>query len=107
MADTVVPPNPKRVEAGRRNRLLRGTLTAAGREKLRQTILQNRPWERSTGPRSSAGKAAAAANGKARQRGLTSIREAYAIVREILGPINANRGAIESLLAGLHEGRKS
>lgn len=56
------PPNPKRVAAGRRNRKKRGPLTRGGREKLRQTALKNRPWEKSTGPKTPEGKARSAAN---------------------------------------------
>jgi len=50
-------------------------LTPAGREKLRQTALANRPWEKSTGPRSAEGKAKVALNGKKNQKGSLSVRE--------------------------------
>ncbi len=68
-------PNPPRVAAGRRNSALRGPLTDEGRERLREAALRNRPWERSTGPRTPEGKAKAALNGKARQIGPLSVRE--------------------------------
>ena len=67
--------NPRRVEAGRRNWSLRGPLTPQGRERLRQAALANRPWEKSTGPRTLEGKARSAANGRKRQKEKTSIRE--------------------------------
>jgi hypothetical protein len=63
------------VAAGRRNNLKRQGLTAAGRERLRAAALAHRPWQYSTGPRTPEGKAQAAANGKARQTGPTSVRE--------------------------------
>ena len=67
-------PNPRRVAAGKRNRLKWPGLTAAGREKLRQTALANKPWLRSTGPRTREGKTKSAANGKLRQKGPISVR---------------------------------
>ncbi|MGL6094313.1 MAG: hypothetical protein ACRC7O_00745 [Fimbriiglobus sp.] len=70
------PPNPNRVRAGTANRRLRGPLTAAGRERLRETALAHQPWRAATGPTSAAGKAVAAANGKVRQRGPVSVRQA-------------------------------
>ena len=78
------PPNPKRVAAGRRNRQKRGPLTPKGREKLRQTALNNRPWEKSTGPKTAEGKRRSAANGaKGRQPGKKRL------IRESLGDVNA------------------
>src|SRR4051812_39756652 len=77
------PPNPRRVEAGRRNRALRRGLTDAGRERLRQAALANRPWEASTGPRTPEGKARAAANGKLGQKGPKSVRELRAELAEV------------------------
>ena len=61
-------PNPRRQAAGRRNRLLRCSLTPEGRERLRQTALKNRPWKLSTGPRTEEGKKRSAANGRWRQK---------------------------------------
>lgn len=69
------PKNPKRVAAGRANRAKRGPLTPAGRERLRQAALANRPWVHSTGPKSVEGKRQAARNGKTRQLGPESVRE--------------------------------
>jgi hypothetical protein len=76
-------PNPKRVAAGKRNRLLWKGLTPAGRERLRQTALQHRPWQFATGPRSVEGKASSAANGKRRQKGPKSVREIRAELADI------------------------
>ena len=68
-------PSPRRVTAGKRNRLKRGPLTPEGRQRLRKAALRNRPWEHSTGPRTTVGKARSARNGKLRQKGEMSIRE--------------------------------
>ena len=50
-------PNPRRVAAGRLNRAKCQGLTEAGRQRLREAALANRPWQFSTGPRTAAGKA--------------------------------------------------
>jgi hypothetical protein len=49
-------------------------LTPEGRERIRATVLANRQWERSTGPRSPAGKKRSALNGCTSQRGEKSRR---------------------------------
>ena len=67
--------NPKRVAAGRQNRMKRKGLTPPGRKRLRQAALQNLPWRFSTGPRSTDGKAKVALNGKKRQKRPVSIRQ--------------------------------
>ena len=83
MNESLSRPNPKRVAAGRLNRQKNKDLTPAGREKLRQAALANRPWRYATGPKTPAGKARVALNGKLRQKGERSGRE------------------LESMLAGL------
>ena len=85
-------PNPKRVAAGRRNRLKRRGLTAAGRQRLRDAALRNRPWQYSTGPRTAAGKARAALNGKLRQVDEVS-------VREVRGELSGLNSVLEQLAA--------
>lgn len=57
--------------------------TPEGREKLRETALRNRPWKFSTGPRTAAGKARVALNGKRRQAGTRSVRELRADLTEL------------------------
>jgi hypothetical protein len=84
-------PNPRRVEAGRLNRMKRGPLTEAGRERLRESALRHRPWQHATGPRTAQGKAQAAKNGKKRQCGALSVREV--------------RGGLEALRQLLQEAR--
>ncbi|MBO0699899.1 MAG: hypothetical protein J2P46_15990 [Zavarzinella sp.] len=76
-------PNPKRVAAGRRNRRRWTGFTSAGLKRLRESALRARPWEHSTGPRTAAGKAKAAANGKARQLGPKSVRQIRAELADL------------------------
>ncbi len=76
-------PNPRCVAAGRRNWLKRGPLTPEGRERLRQSVLARRPWEHSTGPKTAAGKAKVALNGKRAQKGSLSQRELRAELAEV------------------------
>jgi hypothetical protein len=73
-------PNPRRVAAGRLNQLKRRELTAEGRERLRQSALAHRPWLSATGPRTTAGKARAAANGRFRRVGELSERQLQAML---------------------------
>ncbi len=47
----------RRIEANRRNRKRWRGHTAAGLDRLRQAALRNRPWLKSTGARTEAGKA--------------------------------------------------
>lgn len=94
-------PSPRRVAAGKLNRRKRGPLTAAGLERLREVALSNRPWARSTGSRTPEGKAAAARNGKVRQKGERSIREvrhALAEVTGLVGDLVAVRRLVAELL---------
>jgi hypothetical protein len=85
-------PNPKRVAAGRRNRLKRRGLSDAGRQRLRDAARANKPWLHSTGPRTAAGKAQAALNGKLRQLDAMS-------VREVRGEFSGLNNVIEQLAA--------
>ena len=86
--------DPKRVLVGRLNRMKRKGLTPQGREKLRQTALLHQPWRYSTGPRTPAGKARVALNGKVRQLGIRSVRE-----------IKADLADVRSLLREMRDGR--
>jgi hypothetical protein len=99
MTTTAATPNPKRVAAGRRNRVLRGNLTPEGRERLRQTALKHQPWRLATGPRSVAGKAMAAANGKKRQKGPKSIRQ----IRKELADVGDLLRQMRELRSGIGE----
>lgn len=67
--------NPKRVAAGKLNRLKAGMIGSQGLISLRQAALTNRPWEKSTGPRTDKGKRIAAANGAKQQKGPWSARQ--------------------------------
>ena len=79
--------NPRRVRAGRENRLKRPPLSLESRARLRVAAFKNQPWKLSTGPRTPAGKAKVARNGKVRQIGPRSIREIRAYLRDIMGLI--------------------
>jgi hypothetical protein len=87
-------PDPKRVVAGRLNRAKRKGLTPEGRERLRQAAMKNQPWRFSTGPRTPAGKAKVAVNGKRRQLGPLSVRE-----------IRADLAGLCALVKSLRESR--
>lgn len=84
-------PNPKQVAAGRRNQQKWKGISPEGLRKLRETALLNKPWKRSTGPRTAAGKARSAANGKTRQKGPKSVREARAEVAGIMEQVRFMR----------------
>jgi hypothetical protein len=81
------------VAAGRAARARRGPLTEAGRARLRQAALRHRPWAASTGPTSAAGKARAAANGRSRQAGPVSVRQARAEVAALAAVAAGRPGA--------------
>src|SRR5947209_3354725 len=68
-------PNPRRVEAGRRNRARWRGLSDEGRERLRRAAMEHRPWEHATGPTTAEGKLRSAQNGRSRQKGPRSTRE--------------------------------
>ena len=89
----ISPPNPRRVAAGRRNWLKRGPRTPAGRERLRQSTLKNKPWLWSTDPRTPEGKAKVAANGRKHQKGEKSVRQLRASVADV-------RLMVERMVAG-------
>src|SRR5438132_2591461 len=84
-------PNPRRVAAGRANRAKRKGVTADGRERLRLAALKNQPWRFSTGPRTAAGKAKVAQNGKSRQQGPLSIKQIRAEVAGLGGLVRKMR----------------
>ena len=90
--------NPKRVQAGRINRMKRGPLPLESIYRMRDAINRNKPWKRSTGPRTPAGKAIVARNGRVRQMNLRSIREIRADICEIMCMIEANRKSWEEVL---------
>lgn len=93
-------PNPKRVAAGRLNRAKRKALTPEGVERLRQAALRNRPWLRSTGPRTAEGRQRSAANGLRRAKGGQSAnaarREVVALRDFLAAMIGARRAAVST-----------
>ena len=50
---------------------------------LREAALMNKPWELSTGPRTAAGKAVVAENGRKHRKGEISVRERRAAVADV------------------------
>ena len=94
----VIISNPKRVLAGRINRMKRGSLPLKSMHRMRDAINKNKPWKRSTGPRTPAGKAIVARNGKVRQINPRSIREIRADSCGLMCLIEANRKSWESVL---------
>lgn len=82
IAPNVSAKSAARVAAGKLNRKLRGPLSSAGRQRLREAVLREQPWRYSTGPRTANGKAAVARNGRMRMKGKTSVRERRAMVVE-------------------------
>ena len=99
--DGKVISNPKRVLAGRSNRMKRGPLPLESIYRMRDAINRNKPWKRSTGPRTPAGKAKVARNGKVRQMNSRSIREIRADICGIMCLIEANRESWEDVLRGI------
>ena len=93
--------NPKRVQAGRINRMKRGRLSLETMHRMRDAINRNKPWQRSTGPRTPAGKAIVARNGRVRQINSRSIREIRADICGIMCMIEANRKSWEAVLRGI------
>lgn len=72
-----------RSATAKQNRSKRKGITPEGREKLRERALRNQPWKFPTGPRTAAGKARVALNGKVRQIGPRSLRELQADVADL------------------------
>jgi hypothetical protein len=83
--------NPRRVEAGRRNRLKRRPLSEEARARLRAAICRRQPWKKSTGPRTAQGKQQSARNGKSRQLGPMSVREMRAELADVPTMIDSMR----------------
>jgi hypothetical protein len=52
-------------------------------QRIREATLRNKPWLRSTGPKTEAGKAIAAQNGRKRQKGPLSVRQVRASLLDI------------------------
>ena len=100
MADEgkVIINNPKRVLAGRINRMKRGPLPLEAMHRMRDAVNRKKPWQLSTGPRTPAGKAIVARNGKVRQSNSRSIREIRADICEIMCLVEANRKSWEEVL---------
>jgi hypothetical protein len=82
-AESAHVPNPRRVAAGKLNRAKWKGFTPAGRERLRQAALLNRPWRFATGPRTPEGKARVAAAARVRRKAALSVRELRAELADL------------------------
>jgi hypothetical protein len=91
--------NPRRMVAGRVNRSERGPLTEEGRQHLRAAALRVQPWRQVTGPRTPQGKARSADNGRYRQVGPQSLRQARRELADVWSVVLA----IEDVCRGLVE----
>jgi hypothetical protein len=90
-----VETNPRRVAAGRANRLKRGPLTDDGRRRLSEAALRDKPWLHATGPITAVGRARSAQNGREHQRGPLSVRQARAALKEVRALIQAIQASIQ------------
>jgi len=93
-------PNPRRVAAGRLNYLKRKGFSSKGLQALREAAIRQQPWRFSTGPRSQAGKAKVALNGKGRQVQERSLRE----VRQDMAGLMGMMAGFEQNLLKLKQG---
>ncbi len=75
--------SPYRVAAGRANQKLRGPFTADGLQRLREAAMGNKAWLLSTGPKTAAGKAKVALNGRKHMKDEMSAREKRAAVADV------------------------
>ena len=89
-------PSPSRQAAGRANRAKRGPLTPSGLKRLRAAVLRTKPWLKTTGPATAAGKARSAANGRVRQTGPISTRQMRAQLAEVRQMITEMRTTQEA-----------
>jgi hypothetical protein len=65
-------------------------ITDEMRAKWRAAALKNRPWMKSSGPKTAEGKAQSALNGKARQKGEFSYRELLGIAQTVRAELRAS-----------------
>ena len=68
-----------------------------GLERLRASAMATRPWELTRGPTTAEGKARSARNGRARQKGVKSVRELRAELAEVFTLISHMAAARRSL----------
>ncbi len=85
-------PSPRHAEVLKCNRAKRKGLTEEGRKRLREAAMATKPWQHAKGPTTSEGRKQSVINGKVRQKGEFSVREARAQVKanqEMLRQITA------------------
>ncbi len=90
-------PNPKRVAAGRRNRAKRKPLSDEVRARLQAAIHERRPWEKSTGPQTTEGRAKSSRNAKRPPRDSLALQAELSVEREALQLLQSLRGLRSSL----------
>ena len=71
----------------------RPALSVEVRQRLREAAIRNRPWLKATGPKSDAGKAIVAMNGRKRQKGPRSVRQIRADLADVTELIGTMKGA--------------
>ena len=99
---TPAPPNPQRVEAGRRNQRLRRGLKEAGRKSIQESKGLHKPWLHATGPTSVCGKAISSRNGRLTARGYSGVREAarhLSTVHDLIREMRASHSEALKVLA--------
>jgi len=79
--------------------MLRGPLTDAGRERLRQAALRNRPWLQSTGPRTEAGKRRVAQNARRANHRAATERERRSLRRDVVATVSGLAMLLKQLLS--------
>jgi hypothetical protein len=89
----------RRSEINRRNRAKWRGFTPDGLEKLRAAAMINQPWRYTTGPRTAAGKARSAQNGRYRQKGEKSSRELRTELADVFAFIHEMDAARRSLMS--------
>lgn len=90
--------SPRRVAAGRLNQKKRKPLSMEARERLRQAMFRNRPWERATGPRTAEGKAISARNRRRRSSLSALLKELRDLQRGVVDPAAEMRRTMQKFL---------
>lgn len=80
--------NTSPTAAGKQGQARRGPWTVEQRERVRQAAFRNKPWLKSTGPRTVAGKKKAAANGPNHRKKRKRSPQAQAAVADARGLIS-------------------
>lgn len=93
--------NPRRVAAGRINHGKRRGFTQAGLERLRQSALTTRPWERTKGPTTPEGKNRSAQNAHSKKKAVREFEQLREEIRSLMAPAVEMRGLYQDLIAAI------